>query len=412
MVKLAFVIKDGSLTLRISEGQSRYYKCMNSVLVGKPNVERHWIAKKERFAPNAVNAAINNRAIEDVKKSFLKVILENPTLSADEVAHYFSNLRKKEKEDAAKIHTLDKFLDLVIEREKIKEGRNFEVYVKLQKKCRKLIPDFEKVRFVKLTYDVCARFASIFSAHKGYRGTAKSFRAMLGRAHKDPNVEFEIKQIGGFSFAEIFPEHYKEVRKEPDVLSREQVRLFIETPPHIMTPKADATKAELYWDVCVFMLHSFLAPCDVVKLRADQITKNGTIKTSRKKTHRDVEIPITPAMWAIIKRYEHRSPDGFVFPILDGADKRGSFGKEIVYKKFDQALNIWLKYVGTFLRTKFPLYAYVFRHTAITIALDSGLSLSYVSMVAGTSMGMIERHYYNGNNQQNHNRLQSVFMSL
>lgn len=37
---------------------------------------------------------------------------------------------------------------------------------------------------------------------------------------------------------------------------------------------------------------------------------------------------------------------------------------------------------------KFNLYAYVFRHTAITVALDKGIPVSYVTMVAGTSIEM------------------------
>lgn len=35
-----------------------------------------------------------------------------------------------------------------------------------------------------------------------------------------------------------------------------------------LTPKyADRVTVELYYDFCAFMLQSFLAPCDVIKLK-------------------------------------------------------------------------------------------------------------------------------------------------
>jgi hypothetical protein len=44
-----------------------------------------------------------------------------------------------------------------------------------------------------------------------------------------------------------------------------------------------------------------------------------------------------------------------------------------------------------------------------TVALDNGIPNSYVAKAAGTSIEMIQKHYYNGNNPQNTERLQQVF---
>ena len=52
----------------------------------------------------------------------------------------------------------------------------------------------------------------------------------------------------------------------------------------------------------------------------------------------------------------------------------------------------------------------VFRHTAITVALDSGLPIAYVAMAAGTSIEMIQEHYYNGDSLINQQKLQMAFM--
>jgi len=70
--------------------------------------------------------------------------------------------------------------------------------------------------------------------------------------------------------------------------------------------------------------------------------------------------------------------------------------KDYTFKNFREKLNNWLKHVGRAMDLDDDLYAYVFRHTAITVAIDSGLPVSYVANAAGTSVEMIQQHYYNG----------------
>ena len=55
MVKLKFIVRDGFLVLRISEGKERYYKSVKSILVGNPNIFKHWKADKERFSTYATS---------------------------------------------------------------------------------------------------------------------------------------------------------------------------------------------------------------------------------------------------------------------------------------------------------------------------------------------------------------------
>lgn len=94
-------------------------------------------------------------------------------------------------------------------------------------------------------------------------------------------------------------------------------------------------------------------------------------------------------MGAIIEKYKGKTKDGYVFPIMDDKREAKYRTKDYIFKKFRQLLNIWLKDVGGGeLGLKFNLYAYVFRHTAITVALDKGIPVSYVTMVAGTSIEM------------------------
>lgn len=154
----------------------------------------------------------------------------------------------------------------------------------------------------------------------------------------------------------------------------------------------------------------FFAPCDVIKAKWRDITRRGTIAVRRKKTHRTVEVPVTPMMRQIINKYKGQSKDGYIFPIMDDEKEKKYQTKDYTFKKFREFLNKWLKSIGKELGLEFQLYAYVFRHTAITIAIDKGIPISYVANAAGTSVEMIQLHYYNGESQQNREKLTEVFM--
>lgn len=417
MVKLKFIVRDGFLVLRISEGKERYYKSVKSILIGNPNILKHWKADKERFSTYATSYQENNKALEDFKQVYRKLCLEHPEYNARQVASYYSHskiLNKTngiETEAAGSAMFLEQFMEVVIEREKQKQGCNFECYEKLLTKCRKIIPDFNLIKFSDINYDFCSKIAGIFAKYNGFKGTAKTFRAILGRASKDREVDFSLVRIGDFNFNDYNPTKYEDDMKHPDVLTKDQIKDFMHIDLFNLTPEwTNREKVELYYDFCVFMLQSFFAPCDVIKLKVEHITRNHTILARRKKTHKMVEIPITPKMEEVINKYAGQSKDGYVFPIMDDEEEKKHVTKDYIFKKFRQKLNIWLKDVGEELQCDFDLYAYVFRHTAITVALDHGLPIAYIASVAGTSVDVIQKHYYNGNSVDNQLKLQQAFM--
>lgn len=94
MVKLKFIIKDNSLVLRISEGKERYYKSVKHLLTGSPNLAKHWNADKERFSANAVSYFENNKALEEFKSTYTKLLFEHPELTARQVASYFLHIKQ------------------------------------------------------------------------------------------------------------------------------------------------------------------------------------------------------------------------------------------------------------------------------------------------------------------------------
>lgn len=420
-MKLRFVVKDDKLVLRISEGKERFYRSAKTIIPGNPNFKRHWNADKECFRSNFPGYKEANKALADFKENYVKVMLEHPEFSAKQVSLYYDQEPAVKATPASEetvkavnyCNSVEKFLEKIIQREKVKQGCNFETYHKLLLKCRKILPDFSKLKFSEITYDKCVWIAGIFLQHKGYYASTKVFRNMLGKAHKDRDVKFRISQIGDFRFRDFDPDKDEVDTKKPDVLTSEQLHAFLNLDVSKLTPEYDnRNDVRLYYDFTVFMFYSFMAPCDVIKLKRKNITKSGTIAFKRKKTHRTAEVPISPAMQAIIDRYSTLSKDGYIFPIQDDEKEKEYKTKDYFFKKFREKLNIWLKAVGKELKLPYNLYAYVFRHTAITVALDGGLPISYVASVAGTDIDMIQKHYYNSDDPKNSVKLQMAFMRV
>lgn len=420
MVKLKFIVKDGSLVLRISENKVRFYKSVMHLLIGGPNIEKHWSSDKEKFTSYAVSYMENNKILAEYKSNYVGLVMEHPGLTPKQVAQYKFNgkveLIERKDEDGSSISVtpnrdlVEQFLEIVIVREKAKQGCNFEVYEKLLRKCRKILNNFSLLSFQEINYDKCVAIAKEFANYDGYKGTAKCFRNLLGKASKDKDVSFSIAQIGDFAFSDFNPKINEIETKRPDILNQEQLKSFLNLDLFNTTPTYKQEKIELYHDFCLFMFHSFMAPCDVIKLKYKDINKDRVIAFKRKKTHAPVEIPVNPIMEKIINKYRGRTKDGYVFPIMDEERERGSATKDYLFKRFRGQLNVWLKIVGKELQIGYNLYAYVFRHTAITLALDKGIPLSYVAMVAGTSIDMIQKHYYNGQNHTNKDKLQLAFI--
>ena len=419
MVKLKFIIRNGVLALRISEGKERFYKRVAHLMKGQPDL-KHWKQDKEMFSGYAEFYKENNQILEDFKAIYWKLIQEHPELSAKQVACFYKAQQQRTGSKPVRLtawgvedykNSVSKYLEVVISRERAKQGCNYESYYKLLARCRRDIGGFDDMPFSTIDYNQMVTIAYIFAREPSYKNISKTFRALLGKAHKDPDVNFRLSQIGDFRFCDYSPCKYDIESKHPDILNSQQLRAFLNTSPYNLTPNyKNRSEIALYYDFCVFMFNSFFSPCDVIKAKKRDVTNRNTIMVRRKKTHRPVEVPITPAMKLIIDKYKGMSKDGYIFPIMDDKKEKEYKTKDYTFKNFREKLNNWLKGVGHYLGLDFNLYAYVFRHTAITVAIDSGLPVSYISNAAGTSVEMIQQHYYNGECQQNRDKLTEAFV--
>lgn len=413
MVKLRFIIKDGMLVLRISEKKERDYKSVRHLLIGQPNL-KYWMKEHERFSSHAPSCAKNNKILEDYKNVYRKLMFEYPEFSARQIASFYGHINKTSDFELMYNHvkiydSVEEFMNVVIEREKMKPGENYLKYKYLRSKCQRLIPQFSSLTFQSIRYETCAKIAQLFANDGGYTGPISYFRSFLFKADRDIHVRFSMSQIGDFNFKRHMPRIYKG-HQLPVILSEEQLKRFLNINiKEYTTCRVSQTKAELFYDFSCFLLHSFLAPCDAAYLHESNITKRNTIQIKRRKTFKEAEIPISTKMAQIISKYKGASSYGYIFPIID--DNKEKQHKIYLYqmKKFREDLNLWLFGVGKRLGLNFRLHSYIFRHTAISLAVNNGLPIAYVSSLSGTLPENIQKYYYNGYNKSNIERLREIF---
>ena len=181
---------------------------------------------------------------------------------------------------------------MVIEQEKLKcNSGNYRIYEKLLNKCRKLIADFSYLSFQSINFEYCVYLSEILSKHPGYAATSRAFRSLMGKAHKDNRVKFDLSQIRDFDFKRFNPNAYHNLKKKPpQVLSHIQIREFLNLDLKNITPQYKNRKTvELYYDFCVFMFYSFCSPCDVVKMKHSDIMTGQILCYIRKKTMKLVQ---------------------------------------------------------------------------------------------------------------------------
>ena len=412
MVRLKFIIRSGSLVLRISEGKERYYKKVHSLLIGNPDI-KYWDSNKEKFNYRCPSYIENNAQLERFKEIYKKLITNYPELTARQIASFYktgSSAIVVASSQKPYRNSVEEYLKVVIERERSKPGNNFMFYRKLLQRCCKTIPDFSSMTFQSIDFDLCLRMAQIFAKYKNYRGISKGFRALLGKADMDQDVQFSLKQIGGFKFQHYNPDKYMEGISIPNILNEHKLKLFLNMDVNEITPTYKNRKeVELYYDFCKFMFYTFLAPCDVIKLEYRNISKRNTLTLRRKKTCKLVEIPIHPSVSALIDKYKNKSNSKYIFPVLSRESAKEYKTKDYLSIRFRENLNKWLKALGNDLELDFNLHAYVFRHTAISTAVNGGLPLAYVAIMAGVNPETIHRYYYHGNTADNIDMFRRIF---
>ena len=101
-----------------------------------------------------------------------------------------------------------------------------------------------------------------------------------------------------------------------------------------------------------------------------------------------VHLPISAQIMALINKYKLDANQEYIFPIMD--DKKSTQSYYSFCNYFIQKVNCWLKDLARILNWDLELRSYIFRHTAITLAVDSRLNTSYIPMLTGSNPKSIQ----------------------
>lgn len=178
---------------------------------------------------------------------------------------------------------------------------------------------------------------------------------------------------------------------------------------------------ELYKDLALLVYYLSSRPADVLQLHSIRnlsmddlkiiyvpfkLRNRGCKATIVNLNNDDAKSKIIRSMndkaLAIIRKYEHQSAGGYLLPFplnekdwesIDGEDYASW---EIHRNDTLQQANAALKKFSKVLQLSVPnLTLYTFRHSSITHAINGGENWGVVAYRAGTSVKMIENHYYN-----------------
>ena len=409
----AYGTKELKLRLRFYQDGETRYVAVNKQLHGNLT-KKHWNAKRQAFRDSAPFSVENNRFLYDFKKPYVERAADwKGSLSA-----YLLSFSDSEPTIADKDRKTfaDLFSYIITEQKKKRHADGtqkgtFECYEKAERRIREFCTD-KKIDYEEITLDeidenlVNKFFEWIQANGKGYVYCSQTLHAALTVADKH----------GWFDFGRVknckWKGKYGTSRHKHETLTKEQCKMFAGLKPSEMP---SSRYSELYRDFCLFMLNTAQSPCDAISSKRSQIrvTSGGSYLEFKRRKISDRQmnpcnVPINAEMQRIIDKWLPYSSDGYIFPIRNKKTMKHATNNYDI-KKFISKLNMWLKKVGETIGCKFPLHSYVFRHTAITFWISSGIDLIYVANTAGTSVKNCESIYYdNLNDGRNHFKFLSV----
>jgi integrase len=404
IVTVSVGIHDNALKLFFGKGKERSYKAIEKNLLGKFQVS-HWDKKNHRIKHTVSYSAENNETIAGLVNQYTGVVARNKDITLKELSHYFDENKSRA------LVSIDNLIKRHIKREKQKtSGCNYENYEKLHRRLLGYRPDLAKISISSVDEAFCASFRDwlVYEYKTNYEKTTKCFMAFLRRISEDKTIDWSVENIDGYSFKKNAPDSNTDDDELPVILSEDEILSFRDFNPVAYKGKREANTVEAYHDYCRFMLETYIRPVDALLLKRENIIhsiecKQPVIRYIQKKKknqrngNRTVQVPLSRAALDIIEKYKNQSQDGYVFPFMSEERIKGyKKGEEGLSKRINLQINVWLKTVDKVLNLNKGFHLYIFRHTAISYALNvAKIPAPTVSKIAGVSMDVIQKHYNN-----------------
>ena len=168
---------------------------------------------------------------------------------------------------------------------------------------------------------------------------------------------------------------------------------------------------QIYYDTALLMYYTASRPADVIQWDwvHNYCEATGQITyiphKLRNRGGKRVTINLCPQAIAIIEKYRGQSKGGYLLPLPMNETAWGELDGQ-TYKIWEsrrsrtlQSINLWLRRIAKELELDVSkLTLYVFRHSSITHCINRyNMNVMKVAAMAGTSVAIINKHYYNPN---------------
>ncbi len=340
---------------------------------------------------------------------------------------------------AKKIPTLGEFLREVVAEEKSKEigaSSNYQLYNTLLNKLKGVNLKTQET-FIPSSYNGKKLYdtpvSDITDYHfrafgewiktdlggSGYRNLMTTFAATMERAsERYPDIhrlvyKWRKDSVKKAERAERLTAQQllTESKNEIPTLTVDELNRFLNFDLTTIWPpqKYRQRLVEIYYDTVLLMYYTASRPADVIQWDwvHNYCEETGQITyiphKLRNRRGKRVTINLCPQAVAIIDKYRGQSKGGYLLPLpmneIDWGELDGESYKTWEKKRNHtlQSINLWLNRIACALNFDIKkLTMYVFRHSSITHCINRyNMNVMKVAAMAGTSVEIINKHYYN-----------------
>ncbi|MDR3057883.1 MAG: site-specific integrase [Prevotella sp.] len=337
---------------------------------------KYWSFEKNKPKPNCPNKEVILKIILEKKAEFQQQILE---LNADKKDYTASTLLTSVS-DKVELKTVHEFYrELIVKfKESGKQG-NYLVY----KDSYNSIKSFTNSKLDMPFSDIDVKWLNKYEEWLRAKNNAEtsislSFRTLRSVYNKAIEAKYVRRNLYPFNDFKISKFNTKTNKR---AISKDVILKIIET---------DLGKERYYVqfakDIFIFSyLCGGINFTDIAHLTSDNIIDKH-LSYKRKKTSKQVTIPLIDAAFDIMNKYSADSVDtGYTFPILNRNVHKTEIQKYNRIHKVMGKVNKTLKEISKIIGEEINLTTYVARHSYATILKNSGVNISLIGETLGHS---------------------------
>lgn len=439
------------LTLQstVKGSSTRHYMIVEDLL--KKFDLNDWNEEKGKFI-DGENAIFNNSVLSELLCECISLSGNRTFATGKDFFMYYCRIKDSNKEI---IPTFLEWLDMYIEEERFKangKSSSYQSYITLKHKlsgidlknnksfdaprCNgKIIGDFLVTEINTVCFLSFSNWVLTELKGKGYRNLCATFIASIVKL-KDRFPAWRFNEVKSTNWRKNIPkktrladcltatQKLQAVSDEIPVLTFKEIELIENLDLNLVKyneNRRNLSLLELYRDYALLIYYISSRPADVLQLHSirnyskkarkiiyvpfklrNRTAKATIVDLNDNSANSEVVKSMNAKALAIIGKYENQSKGGYLLPFPINERDWGMIDGEN-YASWEthrndtlQQVNGALKKIAEVLNLSVQnLTLYTFRHSSITHAINSGENWGTVAYRAGTSVKMIENHYYN-----------------